>query len=72
MNTVFSAMALLVMPLWFGMIVMPRARWTAAALRSPAILAPIALVYVAPSRRRSTRWMQAPCAWPSSPVDARA
>jgi hypothetical protein len=47
MSTVFSAMALLVMPLWFGMIVMPRARWTAAALRSPVVLAPIALVYVA-------------------------
>lgn len=47
MSTVFSLMALLVMPLWFGMIVMPRARWTAAALRSPVVLAPIALVYVA-------------------------
>lgn len=47
MSAVFSGMALLVMPLWFGMIVMPRARWTAAALRSPAVLLPIALVYVA-------------------------
>lgn len=47
MSTVFSLMALLVMPLWFGMIVMPRAQWTAAALRSPVVLAPIALVYVA-------------------------
>lgn len=47
MSTVFSLMSLLVMPLWFGMIFMPRARWTAAVLRSPLVLAPIALVYVA-------------------------
>lgn len=47
MSTVFSMMALLVMPLWFGMIIMPRARWTAVMLRSPLVFLPIAAVYVA-------------------------
>ncbi len=47
MSTVFSAMAILVMPLWFAMIFFPRARWTAALLRSPLVFLPIALVYAA-------------------------
>lgn len=47
MSTVFSMMALLVMPLWFAMIFVPRARWTAALLRSPLVFLPIALVYAA-------------------------
>jgi hypothetical protein len=47
MSTLFAAMGWLVLPLWFGMIFMPRARWTAAALRSPLVLLPIALVYAA-------------------------
>lgn len=46
MSTLFSVIGWLVLPLWFGMIFMPRARWTAAALRSPLVLVPIALVYI--------------------------
>lgn len=47
MSAVFSAMALLVLPLWLAMIAAPRARWTARLLGSPWVLAPIALVYAA-------------------------
>lgn len=47
MSALFSAMALLVMPLWLAMIAAPRARWTARLLASPWILAPIAIVYAA-------------------------
>jgi hypothetical protein len=47
MSTIFSMMAILVMPMWFAMIFFPRARWTGAFLRSPLVFLPIALVYTA-------------------------
>ncbi len=47
MSAAFDAMALLVMPLWFAMILLPTRRITARLLSSPWVLVPIAAVYVA-------------------------
>lgn len=47
MATLFSAMSLLVAPLWLAMFLAPRARLTARLLGSPLVLLPICLVYVA-------------------------
>ena len=46
MSTIFSAMFLLVAPLWLTMILAPRWRFTARLVASPYWVLPIALVYV--------------------------
>jgi hypothetical protein len=46
MSTLFSAMSLLVAPLWLAMIFLPRARITQRLVASPLCVLPIALVYV--------------------------
>lgn len=45
MDLVFSASGLLVMPLWFIMIVLPRWSGTVAIMRSPLVALPAALLY---------------------------
>lgn len=45
MNTIFSAMFLLVAPLWLAMILAPRWRFTARIVGSPFVVLPIALTY---------------------------
>lgn len=45
MDLVFSASSLLVMPLWFMMIFLPRWSGTVAIMRSPLVVLPAALLY---------------------------
>ena len=45
MDLVFSASSLLVMPLWFLMIALPRWSGTVAIIRSPLVVLPAALLY---------------------------
>jgi hypothetical protein len=45
MSTIFSAMFLLVAPLWLAMIFAPRWRLTARLVASPFVVLPIALLY---------------------------
>ncbi len=47
MDLVFSASGLLVMPLWFLVIFVPRWSVTVAIMRSPLVVLPAALLYVA-------------------------
>lgn len=47
METIFSLSNLYPLPFWLLMIVAPRWRWTQRIMRSPLVIAPLALLYAA-------------------------